>query len=328
MTLAPPPRSPAERPPTRRPNSVRRTSTMLMSWPDGPQTALHIAGRARDLVTAGDLTAEVVDESTLDVVVSAERMIEHIVATPSVGGLETLTGALGGGNLRGAINAAVPGEKAAGTALYLLLDDIAGCTLIGGFAWSRHPQILAAIDRTRLPVRVMEGICSGFRPGASSLLADGTMSGLVHNVAAVPSIADPDDSVGWHRLPDHPALAMRRARRIDVWREDDRWSIDCMFRDSAWEPDGTEVAVHEYQVSATADPDDGTVMSVVATPRVLPYAECPGAAVNADMIVGVRLRELRAEVLDRIKGIDCCTHLNDALRSLAEVPTLLAALGE
>ncbi|MCU1401469.1 MAG: hypothetical protein JWN62_4578 [Acidimicrobiales bacterium] len=299
---------------------------MLMSWPDGPQTALHIAGRARDLLTAHDLTTEVVDESTLDVVVSAERMIERIVATPPISGLQTLTGARGGGNLRAAINAAVPEEKLAGTALYLLLDDIAGCTLIGGFAWSRHADIRAAIDRSRIPVRVMEGICSGFRPGASSLLADGTMSGLVHNVAAVPSIADPDDPLGWHQLPDHPALAMRRARRIDVWCDDGRWSIDCMFRDSAWEPDGTEVAVHEYQVTATADPDDGCVASVVATPRVLPYAECPGAAANADLIVGAPLRELRAAVLDRIKGVECCTHLNDALRSLAEVPALVQSL--
>ena len=37
-------------------------------------------------------------------------------------------------------------------------------------------------------------------------------------------------------------------------------------------------------------------------------------------------RYLRAEVLRRIRGTDCCTHLNDALRSLAEVPVLAATL--
>jgi len=31
-------------------------------------------------------------------------------------------------------------------------------------------------------------------------------------------------------------------------------------------------------------------------------------------------------VLERLRGVDCCTHLNDALRSLAEVPVLAAHL--
>ena len=38
------------------------------------------------------------------------------------------------------------------------------------------------------------------------------------------------------------------------------------------------------------------------------------------------MRELRTEVLDRIQNTDCCTHLNDALRALAEVPVLAASL--
>jgi hypothetical protein len=56
---------------------------------------------------------------------------------------------------------------------------------------------------------------------------------------------------------------------------------------------------------------------------VLPYVECPGAASNVDRLVGVALGDLRAEVLNLLKGIDCCTHLNDALRSLAEAPILV-----
>jgi hypothetical protein len=35
---------------------------------------------------------------------------------------------------------------------------------------------------------------------------------------------------------------------------------------------------------------------------------------------------MRTEVLARLQKADCCTHLNDALRSLAEVPVLAAAL--
>ena len=43
---------------------------------------------------------------------------------------------------------------------------------------------------------------------------------------------------------------MRRARRIDVWEEDGFLGIDAMFRDSCWDPDGTEVVIHEYQITA------------------------------------------------------------------------------
>jgi hypothetical protein len=35
---------------------------------------------------------------------------------------------------------------------------------------------------------------------------------------------------------------------------------------------------------------------------------------------------MRTAVLERLKSVDCCTHLNDGLRSLAEVPVLAATL--
>ncbi len=182
-------------------------------------------------------------------------------------------------------------------------------------------------DRMRnAPRRSMEGVCAGFRPGASSLLADGMPSMDRHNVARVPPLAAAGDPAGWHVLDDHPPMAMRRARRIDVWVDAGELGIDAMFRDYCWDPDGSEVAVHEYQLLATADRCTGTLTSVAATPRVLPYAECPLAAPNAAWMTGTPLRGLRSEVLRRIRGTDCCTHLNDALRSLAEVPVLAAAL--
>jgi hypothetical protein len=132
--------------------------------------------------------------------------------------------------------------------------------------------------------------------------------------------------VGWHELDEHPPVAMRRARRIDVWREDDSIAVDAMFRDSCWQPDGVEVAVHEYSIAATMDGPSGRVLSVEATPRVLPFAECPAAAPNAAWLAGVPVRDLRSEVLVRLRSTDCCTHLNDALRALAEVPVLAGAL--
>ena len=52
----------------------------------------------------------------------------------------------------------------------------------------------------------------------------------------------------------------------------------------------------------------------------------PGGAPNTAWLAGATARNLRTEVLERIQRTDCCTHLNDALRSLAEVPVLAALL--
>ena len=49
LELTDPPRNPAPTP-SRRSHSIRRTSTILMHWPDGFGTQLQLEGRARDLV--------------------------------------------------------------------------------------------------------------------------------------------------------------------------------------------------------------------------------------------------------------------------------------
>jgi hypothetical protein len=43
-------------------------------------------------------------------------------------------------------------------------------------------------------------------------------------------------------------------------------------------------------------------------------------------MVGRPLSDFRQSVLDRLKGTAGCTHLNDVLRSLADVPALTATL--
>jgi hypothetical protein len=113
---------------------------------------------------------------------------------------------------------------------------------------------------------------------------------------------------------------------MDVWQESGTLAIDAMFRDSCWDPDGSEVVVHEYQIQGTADPDTGVLLSVAAVPRVLPYVECPLAAANAARMAGTELLSMRSAVLEQLRATDCCTHLNDGLRALAEVPVLEASL--
>ena len=306
-----------------------------MSWPGGWGTQLRVEGRARDLLTDGRSASKVLAEDAISVGVGVDRTIEDMRSDPPRPSVSGMVGATGGGRLRAVIDAAVPDERQAGSPLYLLLDDLAGATLIAPFAWSRTSDdwMAKAAERIRenpeaaRHVRRMEGICAGFRPGSSALSPEGTVRfDQRHNVAEVPPLVSPEDPEGWHELTPPPAVAMRRARRIDLWRAGSDLIIDAMFRDSCWQPDGSEVAVHEYRIDATMEAASGQLTRVSADPRVLPYPECPAAAPNAEWMVGVDARDLRTEVLNRLRGIDCCTHLNDALRALAEIPVLADTL--
>ena len=327
--LPDPPCSPITGPPARRPGSVRRTSAILMTWPGGWGTQLRMDGRARDLITPAQGGPVVLADDEVHAGIGADRTIEDLAVAPGRPGIGRLVGARAGGGLRAAIGEALPDDLAGGTPLYLLLDDLAGGSLIAGFAWSRwsdqwrdRPQ-----GEDAPPKRTMVGVCSGFRPGSSALGPDGAVHPeRRHNVASVPALVDPDDPVGWHPLDPHPPVAMRRARRIDVWFDGDIVRVDAMFRDSCWQPDGAEVSVHEYALAASIGLHSGLVTAVTAEPRVLPFPECPAAADNAGRLVGTPARDLRSEVLNRLRATDGCTHLNDALRALAEVPVLASAL--
>jgi hypothetical protein len=84
--------------------------------------------------------------------------------------------------------------------------------------------------------------------------------------------------------------------------------------------------VHEYGVHAVVDPQSMRLTSIEADPRVLPFETCPAAARNVDLLLGEPLRTLRHRVIELVVGTDGCTHLNDALRALAEVPLIIEDL--
>ena len=70
------------------------------------------------------------------------------------------------------------------------------------------------------------------------------------------------------------------------------------------------------------------LLALQALPLILPYRECPGASVKAARMVGRKVAEFRDEVLDILPGTLGCTHLNDVLRALADVPLLATMLPE
>ena len=104
-------------------------------------------------------------------------------------------------------------------------------------------------------------------------------------------------------------------------------SIDVLYRDSHADEDGTETIVHEYTVAATVDTSRGVLVSCSATPRVLPWVECPAAALSASRLAGLPVSGLRRHVRDTFLGVGTCTHLNDTLRSLEDIPALLELAG-
>ena len=265
-------------------------------------------------------------EATTAVTIGSNRRIDDIVVTPPNGGAAHLVGSRGGGHLRGALAEHVGDELAGGTPLYLLLDDISGASLVAGIAWSQWTEDWTRSDPGRKRPD-MEGVCIGFAPGGSALEEQRSGSGT-HRVQLVPSLVASDDAAGWHDLAELPDVSFRRARRIDVWRDVDAGTIviDSGFQDSAGSPHDARIAIHEYGLSATVDADSMLVTSVDADPRILPFLTCPNAVGTATRVVGTPVADLRTTVLEMLATTDGCTHLNDALRALAEVPTLVSHL--
>jgi Protein of unknown function (DUF2889) len=91
--------------------------------------------------------------------------------------------------------------------------------------------------------------------------------------------------------------------------------------------DGVETIVHEYTVSAAVDSSDGVLAWCAARARVLPWVECPAAAMSAGRLAGVPVAGLRRHVRETFLGTSTCTHLNDTLRSLEDIPALLDLAG-
>ena len=327
--LGPAPRNPHAGTPARIPGSVRRTSHLNATWPAGRDGAMHIDAAARDLVTTGAGEAVVRDHAELHVTVDHARVLQSIESTPHRDAVRDLVGGGGGSGYRRRLQALVPNELAAGTLLYFLLDDMPGVTLVGPFAWRLWPEAREAMLRRprHRPPEGMRGICSGFRTDGRPIQLIMKSEDPQHNLAPALALEQPDDSLAWHAIQPPPVGApmMRRRRRVDVV-VGSAITVNSLFRDSIWSPEGAETVVHEYGVHAAVDPQSMRLTSIKADPRVLPFETCPAAAENVDLLVGEPMRTLRSRVIELVVGTDGCTHLNDALRALAEVPLMIEEL--
>lgn len=313
--------------PLRRPGSIRRTTSIDSDWPDGQGAAWDMTGRARDILTpveGGDPVE--LASGGFRIRAAPHREIMAIELDPGHPRANELIGVRAGGASRDALSSVLGDLR--GTPTYQLLDDFAGASLVAGWIWTQWTDDWTAAAgsdaakayaqrRTR-----MVNICTGFAEGASSLEPSDKLRASHSSTIEVPDLPNPDDPAGWHAMPIQQGPQKRRARRIDLWREDGVIRFDVGFQDSGSNPRGTRSAIHEYRVHGEIDPESNRLLAMQALPLILPFVECPGASIKATRMIGQDVTEFRTAVLETLPSTMGCTHLNDVLRALADVPAL------
>jgi hypothetical protein len=288
-----------------------------------------MVGRARDVATLAEGAAPVTLASgAFSITASPQREILSIATDPMHPRDQELVGVRAGAASRVAL-AKTMGDSL-GAPIYQLIDDFAGASLVSGWIWAHwNPdwvrQMREGGAAARKGPRV--NVCTGFAEGSSALDSFDAPATRTLDRNEVTLLVNPADPEGWHEMTG-PAAGpyFCRARRIDVWEEGELLRVDAGFQDSGATPDGARVAVHEYRVFATLEPKTTVLRSLEVQALILPFAECPGAALKASKMVGQPVREFRQRVIDTLPHTDGCTHLNDVLRSLADVEQLATQL--
>ena len=325
--------------PVRRPRSVRRTSSVDILWPDGISGGLALRARARDLVTGttpadativatGGLSVDLAMPALTVVAATLEGQGRSSVAVGAVG--DWLSEHPGHFRMRGLIERDHPEFVASGSPVALLVDEIPAAALISGASLMRS----GLVEREGRERGVATGVCAGWIENGSMHVGISSPHPFLGEGPPAPSVLRDDDPLAWHDEPDLPVTAIRRRRRIDVVPPSSAGGpimVDVHFRDSflepigdvAGRPAGLETVIHEYGIELTVDPATRRVLTISATPHVLPSPECPSAAASAQRLVGMSFDEIRAHVRDQFRGTSTCTHLNDALRSVGDLGALM-----
>lgn len=310
--------------PSRRPGSIRRTTSIHSTWVDGDPDDLLFTAIGRDLLTGPDGEATAVDTSRIEIRAGGPtKVIAAIRSEPAIASIDLLAGRSLVGGFRRLVGTGL--ALGAGSVSASLLDDLPAAALVSGSARLRA-TIEATGDLPGFAHAELPAVCIGRRPDGVMARRRREGSPLIGQGPAAGDLACPGDPMAW---PPEPPLAphgMRRVRRTDVALADEQIVVDSYFRDSYRDATGVESSVHEYQVLIGAGRRDHVIETVDVRSRVLPGPDCPGAAPSAQAVIGRPLVELRRFVHHEIRGDSSCTHLNDQLRSCADVPSLVQSL--
>jgi hypothetical protein len=298
--------------PERRPGSIRRTSHLdVATRPDG---GLELTGSAHDDTHHVSCRA----------VVAADRTLSVLDVVPGDPDLLPLLGRSVGRGFRALVDEVCE----TGTLLSGLLTELPVISLLSGYGTLYSGLLPTPLTDTFIDDMPVD-ICAGWAGSAF-------MMRHIRDEREIPTPAGPAvpaDHAGWHPMPALAAGVLRRQRLIER-AGDEVWA---MFRDTYARPDGVTSILHEYTVTATvgvpdvggssddpsSDPSSERIVACEATPRVLPWSECPQAASSAGRLVGQRVADLRALVRDDLVGTSTCTHLNDLLSSLSQAGRLV-----
>lgn len=316
------PSRPVAATPPRAPGSVRRSSHVDMSWPEGtagdPMAVLVLEAAADDVVTSADGRGRVAARAALRTTLAPGRLVTAITAQPDPGGLEALIGLRAVSGWRAAARRLVPDGLL--SPMGLLLDEVPIAVLLSFYAGLRA-GILGEEVNAGAYAGHMRDVCAGWATGATPMRSFDAGGGLPMPVlVAAPAEAE-EDPLGTEPRPLLAPGRLRRTRRIDV-TPGEVATVQATFRDSWCDPADGEGVLHEYVVEAQVD-GAGVLRALVVEPRVLPYGECPRAVASAQQLVGRHVTTAAIAMPAELSGPRACTHLNDLLRSLACVPRLV-----
>lgn len=308
---------------------VRRTShlDLLPTWPEDPARTwsylgARVRGACRDTTTGTTTGAATGDDARLDLTVDGDWVVTSLATDPPLDGVGELLGAHSRRGFRRAIDTATGGPD--GSPAAFLLRDVAT------FAVIFHYPVLRAKHRAGVPPEVITppsalarivDVCVGW--AADHTAARAVLAGTERGARALPT--GPSLVGDWHAVPSLPPGAVRRTRRFDLWREGADVVVDAGYRDTYGEGAGVEGVIHEYGARVRFD-RDLVLTGTTARPRVLPFPECPIAVDGVGVLTGVPATDLAVGVRERLHGTRGCTHLNDLLGALVDLPTLVARL--
>jgi len=280
---------------------------------------LRLRGAARDLSTYAEGRGTILAEGSIEVELDGDRTLASITTSPSVPGSESLVGRHVGRGFRAAAAALLPAELVA-QPVSLLLDDLPVAAIISGY--SRLYGSGDGLSSGAAP-GIKADICAGWQADGSLMtsIRDGSGMQMIETIA--PRIEDPEDELSWHEMPELARGVMRRRRIVDL-SVGEGVALWAWFRDTHGAPDGGKTVLHEYEVEGRIEEKYGPLSACVATPRVLPFPDCPAAAASAGRLVGRPLSDISQRVRSEFRGITTCTHLNDLFSSVGAVESLLA----
>jgi hypothetical protein len=314
--------------PPRAPASVRRTTSIDVTRPDGLTGRVVAVMAGQDLATDAGGHSSVVRRFAVDVPVEPDTGAilgfdgrDGTTDVADVTDLADLVGASLRSGFGRRLASALPDEAESRSLRYSLLEDLAGGFLVSGYAPLRAGLLVGDPATGKERARHQADICIGWADGGPvhRALAEGGHTAVPTGPAAPP--LERDDPAGWHPLAPLGHGTVRRRRRLDVARAPTGSGLRAQshFRDS-YAGDEPEMVMHEYAVDAVID--DDRIAGIEVDPRVLPWQACPGAVASAQRIVGVPLDDLARHARTELVGVSTCTHLTSTIRCLADVRAL------